>query len=97
MKAEKRPDWKLHLATCADIVSFAFAYDHQNYTRSVYLAEIFLLPDTAPEVHALFVSGNHVVQRSKSGSFNNVCSDLGLQQSIVKDSKSTKGVIIRIS
>ena len=33
MKAEKRPDWQLHLATCADIVSYAFAYDHQNYAR----------------------------------------------------------------
>ena len=52
---------------------------------------------TLPLVHALFVSGNHVIRRSKSGSFNNVCSDLGLQQSIVKDSKSTNRVIIGIS
>ena len=69
-------------------MSYAFAYDHENYARwgSVYIAEIFLLPETALAAHALLVSGKHVARRSKSGSFNNVWSDLGLEQSIVKDS-----------
>ena len=31
IKAERIPDWQLHLACCADIISYAFAYDHQNY------------------------------------------------------------------
>ena len=58
---------------------------------------MLLLPETAPEVHAMFESGKHVVRRSGSGSFNNVWTDLGLEQSIVKDSKSKKGGIIGIS
>ena len=45
----------------------------------------------------MFVSGKHVAQRSDSGSFNNVWSDLGLEQSIVKDPKSRKGGIIGIN
>ena len=69
IKAERIPDWQLHLACCADIISYAFAYDHQNYARwgPVYLAEMLLLPETAPEVHAMFESGKHVVRRSGSG------------------------------
>ena len=58
---------------------------------------MLLLPETAPEVHGLFDSGKHVVRRSSSGSFNNVWTDLGLEQSVVKDSKSRKGGITGIS
>ena len=56
IKAERIPDWQLHLACCADIISYAFAYYHQNYARwgPVYLAEMLLLPETAPEVHAMY-------------------------------------------
>ena len=33
VKAEKIPDWQLDLACCADITSYAFADDHQNYAQ----------------------------------------------------------------
>ena len=65
--------------------------------KTISLAEMLLLPETAPKVHALFDSGTHVVRRSSSGSFNNVCTDLDLQQSVAKDSKSRKAGIIGIS
>ena len=99
VEAEEIPDWQLHLACYADIISYAFACDRQNCARwgLIYLAEMLLLPETAPEVHALFDSRIHVVRRSSSGSFNNVWTDLGLEQSVVKDSKSRKCGIISIS
>ena len=83
VKAEKIPDWQFHLICCADIISYAFAYDHQNYARwrPIYLAEMLLLPETAPEVYALFDSGKHVVRRSSSRFFKYVWTDLGLEQS----------------
>ena len=56
---------------------------------------MLLLPETFPEVHALLDSGKHVCQ-SSSGSFN-VWTDLGLEQSVVKNSTSRKGGIIGIS
>ena len=58
---------------------------------------MLLLPETATEVHALFDTGKHFVRRSSSGFFNNVWIDLGLEQTVVKDSKSRKGGIIGIS
>ena len=48
---------------------------------------MLLLPESVPEVHALFDSGKHVVRRSSSVSFN----------SVFEDSKSRKGGIIGIS
>ena len=95
--AEKIPDWNEHLHTFADILCYAFAYDRPNYARwgPVYLAEMFLLPETAPEVQN-FLNGNHAVSRSQSN-FSTVWSDLGLGQTIVRDSKSKQGGIIGIS
>ena len=58
---------------------------------------MLLLPETAPEVHALLDSGKHVVCRSSSGSFNNVWTDFGIEQNVVMDSKSRKGGTIGIS
>ena len=88
--AEKIPNWLQHLQRFADICSYAFAYDRQNYARwgPVYLAEMHLLEETAPEIHAEFQRGKHVVTRSTKSRFNSVWSDLGLEQSVVKDTKS---------
>ena len=39
----------------------------------MYIAEMLLLPQTAPDVHEAFEGGKHVLTGS-SGSFNSVCS-----------------------
>ena len=54
----------------------------------VYTAEMFLLPETAPEVNTKLQEGEHVVKRSENTYFNTVWSDLELDQLVVKDSKS---------
>ena len=97
--AEKIPNWTQHLQAFAESCSFAFAYDRQNYTRwgPVYHAEICRLPETAPVVHGEFERGKHVVTRSAGSSFNSVWSDLGLEQSVVKDTKTKQGGIIGFS
>ena len=89
----------MHISAFAEMLCYAFAYDHQNYSRwgPVYIAEMLLLPETAPEVNTKFQEREHVVKRSEISSFNTVWSDLGLEQSVVKDSKSRKGGIIGCS
>ena len=96
MAAEQIPNWN---QCFADILCYAFAYDRQNYARwgPVYLFEMFLLSHTAPIVYEQFMNGNHVVRRSISSTFNSVWSDLGLEQSAVRDTKSKQGGIIGIS
>ena len=97
--AEKIPSWHQHLQCFADICDYAFAYDRQNYARwgPVYLAEMHLLQETAPEIYTEFQRGKHVVTRSSKSRFNSVWSDLGLEQSVVKDTKSRQGGIIGFS
>ena len=43
VKAEKIPDWQLYLACCADIISCAFAYDHQSYAPFILQKCFFYL------------------------------------------------------
>lgn len=97
--AEKIPSWEQHLKCFADICCYAFAYDRQNYARwgPVYIAEMLRLPETDPDISETFESGKHVVNRSESGSFNSVWSDLGLEQTVVKDTKSKTGGVIGFS
>ena len=76
LKAERVGNWELHLASFMDMLPFFFIYDHNNYARwgPVYLADMSLLQETAPEVHAEFKAGNFVVKRSNDV-FNQVSPD----------------------
>ena len=74
---------------------YAFAYDCNNYASwgPVYIAEMLLLPQTAPDVHEVLEAGKRVVTRS-NGSFNSGWSDLGLEQTVVRYTKSRQCGII---
>ena len=89
----------MHISAFTEMLRYEFAYDYQNYSRwgPVYIAEMLLPQETAPEVNTKFQEGEHVVKHSENTSFNTVWSDFGLEQSVVKDSKSRKGSIIGCS
>ena len=61
------------------------------------LAEMHLLKETAPKIQTEVERGKHVVTRSTKSRFNSVWLDLGLEQSVVKDTKSRQGGIIGFS
>ena len=92
--AERVPSWSQHLRCFIEILCYAFAYDCHNYAGwgPVYIAEM-LLHQTAPDVHEAFKEGKHVETRY-SGSFNSVWSDLGPEQTEVRDTKCRQGGII---
>ena len=83
-------NWNTYISVFAEMLWYAFAYDHQNYScwGPAYIAEMLLLPKTAPEVMTKFQEGEHAVKRSENTSFNTVWSHLGFEQSVVKDSNS---------
>ena len=76
------------------MLPYFHAYDHTNYARwaTVYLADMQLLPETAPEVFQEFTSGNFPVKGSDN-IFNQVWTDLNLEQSLNRHSKTTNGLI----
>ena len=93
IRAEREGIWNLHLDALSDMLPYFFAYDRINYSRwsSVYLADMKSLPRVAKEVHDEFMSGKHPVKRAP-GSFNQVWTDLALEQSVNRDSKVKGGI-----
>lgn len=94
IRAERDGLWTLHLSSLADMIPYFFEYDHQNYARwvPVYLSDMHRLPETAPSVHQQFMLGNFPVKGS-SGRFNQVWTDLKLEQSINRHSKTAGGLV----
>ena len=94
IRADREGLWNLHLDALSEMLPYFFAYDRINYSRwaSVYLADMKSLARTAKEVYDEFLAGNHPVKRA-SGSFNQVWTDLALEQSVNKDSKVKGGII----
>ncbi|MES9879525.1 MAG: hypothetical protein ABW185_01435 [Sedimenticola sp.] len=94
IRAERDGMWTLHLSAVAQMIPYMFAYDRNKYSRwaSVYLADMNMLESTAPQVYREFQAGNHPVKRSLQ-KFNQVWTDLALEQSVNKDSKTKGGIV----
>ena len=98
IRAEREGNWKLHLETTVEMIPHFFSMDRTNCSRwlQVYIMDMYQLEETAPDVHHEFMNGNHPVSRSSSQPFNQVWTDMALEQSVNLDSK-TKGGIIGIT
>ena len=94
IRAERVGNWDLHLASVVEMIPYMFAYDHTNYARwmSVYLCDMRLLPSSAPSVQMEFEGGSHSVNRS-ANSFNMVWTDMTLEQSENRDTKTLGGIV----
>ena len=89
--------WKGHLAASTEMVPYDRAFDHPQYFRwgLIYLADMMNLPTFAPEVNTSFqINKHHCISRSSSKSyFNAISTDMALEQSKIKDSKSAGGIV----
>jgi len=67
IRANREGDWQAHLKSFTQMLPWLCAYDHTNYARwgPVYLSDMKMLENTAPDVYSAFLAGNFVVQRSK--------------------------------
>ena len=54
---------------------------------TIYISDMQLLPETAPEVYEEFQNGNFHVSRSGSR-FTGVWTDMALEQSVNRDTKA---------
>lgn len=73
-------DWKLYMSTFKSMMPWFAAYDHTHYTRwgAVFIADMELLAETAPEVYQGFLDGAFVAKETNH-SFNEVPFDLRLE------------------
>lgn len=94
IRAEREGDWNLHLEATTEMIPHFFAMDRINYSRwlPVYIMDMQQLAEKAPNVHTEFIKGNHAISRS-SQPFNQVWTDMALEQSVNRDSKAIGGII----
>lgn len=94
VRADRTANWQLHLETVEKCIPIFHCLDRINYTRwcSLYLEDMLLLKNKAPEVYDQFCKGRFVVNRSLVP-FTSVATDQALEQSINKFAKSSGGII----
>ena len=95
LAAERDSDWELHLETFQEMLAYDRAYDHYKYFQwgSIYMIDMLQLPEAHPQLYEEFLNGHHTVSRAKSKSkFNTVSTDMALEQSMNKDTKTKGGI-----
>ena len=94
LRADREGDWHLHLQSVEAVLPYFAVFDSIHYLRwcSLYVEDMKKLPETAPVVHDNFMAGHFVVRRS-SIPFSAVATDMCLEQTINRSSK-TSGEII---
>ena len=67
IKAERTGNWELHLKTMKDMLPYFAAAGHHLYLKSgyIYLQQMASLRLSHPDVHQLFMNGQHVVRRNE--------------------------------
>lgn len=91
-RAQREGDWKLDLSSIVAMLPYFFACNKQNYARwcTFYVLEMLLkLPE---EVKNEFLTGNFSVKFTAE-SYRGVWSDMGVEMSVIKDTKSDTGIM----
>ena len=93
LQAERNADWEAHLTASAAMIPYDRAFDRLQYFRwgLVYLIDMHSLSTHAMNVENSFSTDKqHCISRSNSiFFFNRVSTDHALEQSQIKDSKSS--------
>jgi len=92
LAAERDSNWKVHQEATRDMIYYDRAFDHYKYFAwGIYYFDMISLPEKHPDIYEAFINGCHRVSRSKKDSkFNCVSTDMALEQSMNRDTK-TKG------
>ena len=92
-ESERDSIWQTHIEAFHSMLPYYRSFDHNRYFKwgLVCFINMIRLKDKNPDVFNEFSNGNHVVSQAKSSSkFNTVSTDMALEQSMNRDSK-TKG------
>ena len=76
VRVDRDGNWILHLQAIQALLPIFAAFDSTNYLRwcSLYLEDMYKLPDTTPGVYQAFIDSKFVVKRTH-GNFNAVGAD----------------------
>lgn len=93
IQADRTGSWNDHLGAISAALPIFAATGHFNYLKSayLYLQQMMQLQDKHPDVHQIFMRGNHVIRRTNQGWAGMGC-DLVIEQSLMKSVKSHGGL-----
>ena len=91
IRAERESDWLLHLYTQKAFLPYLYAANRTNYSRwlPTYILDMIDLP---PDIKKVYIDGQFTY-REKLGSFNGLWKDMGIEKTVIRDSKSDSGII----
>ena len=94
IRSDGKGNLPLQLQSIKDLLPIFAAFDATNYLRwsSLYLEDMYQLPETSPTTHRAFVEGKFPIKRTP-GCFNAVGADMSLEQTINRSQKSSSGII----
>ena len=94
VRSDRQGDWNLQLQSIKDLLPLFAAFDSTNYLRwcSLYLEDMYRLPETSPTTHNAFMEGKFSIKRTP-GCFKAVGADMALEQTINKSQKCSSGII----
>jgi len=92
IRAEREGDWSLHLITQVNMLPYFFVVDYPNYSHWGTLYALEMLESVPENISREFSEGQFTV-RQTTGNFKVVWSDMGVETSIIRDSKSDSGII----
>lgn len=89
-------DWNLFLSSISEMLPWFGAFDHVNYTRwgAVFLEDMIMLSETAPDVHQAFFAEDFVTKESRQ-KFNQIPDDQAVEH-VNKAGKVAGGLVIKI-
>ena len=93
IRASKKRDGVLHLASIRDMIPWCFAYDRLNYARYLpyYYAQMPQLLTNNPDVHAEFMQGRFSVQLDSNNPFGRIPVDQTIEEMVTKDTQTPRG------
>ena len=79
-RAIREVKWDLYLSSFSDMLPYFAAFDHSNYTTwgVILLADMKMLPQTAPEFQQAFERGDFITRETAS-CFNQIPDDQALE------------------
>ena len=96
IRAEREGNWTLHLESVIDMLPYFFSCNRQNYSRWATVYAVDMLANLPQAVKEAFEAGQFSVKRS-AGKYNGIWSDMGVESTVIRDSKSRSGGIIGLT
>ena len=92
IRAEREGNWKLHIQSVIGMMPYFFMCNRQNYARWASIYAVEMVTNLPPEAQKAFDAGQFSIKRT-AGRYNGIWSDMGVESTVIRDSKSRSGVI----